>query len=223
VGDGTCAAAAACGEGRGGDIDAALALLKAWGENHEAAAAAAKKLEDGKEAAAATAVAAPDAAPGSPPVDAGSPAVKQGTSFAFAAGARSKPVTQPATENGGEDGSARRVKGSANGEKRNANASQGKKRVDSEGKKGTKRGVGGTNNKGPGTKGWNAAPAKPLIASSVSFVPASAVKAAPFVPLSKRDSGGAAELAAAAAKLSVKAPAFTPRAAAPEFVPKSKD
>jgi hypothetical protein len=95
--------------------------------------------------------------------------------------------------------------------------------VDSDGKKGTKRGVGGTNNKGPGTKGWNAAPAKPLIASSVSFVPASAVKAAPFVPLSKRDSGGAAELAAAAAKLSVKAPAFTPRAAAPEFVPKSKD
>ena len=222
VGDGTCAAAAACGEGRGGDIDAALALLKGWGENHESASLAAKKLEDGKEAAAATAVAAPDAAPGSPPVDAGSPAVKQGTSFAFAAGARSKPVTQPATENG-EDGSARRVKGSANGEKRNANASQGKKRVDSEGKKGTKRGVGGTNNKGPGTKGWNAAPAKPLIASSVSFVPASAVKAAPFVPLSKRDSGGAAELAAAAAKLSVKAPAFTPRAAAPEFVPKSKD
>ena len=72
-------------------------------------------------------------------------------------------------------------------------------------------------------RGWGAASSKPLIASSASFVPASAVKAAPFVPLSKQNSGGASELAAAAAKLSVKAPAFTPRAAAPEFVPKSKD
>ena len=88
------------------------------------------------------------------------------------------------------------------------------------GKKGHKRGQAG--NKG-GAKGWGAAPSKPLIASSASFVPASAVKAAPFVPLSKQNSGGATELAAAAAKLSVKAPAFTPRAAAPEFVPKSKD
>ena len=146
--------------------------------------------------------------------------VKEGTSFAFAAGARSKPAAAASgAENGGGEDGGRKGRGSSHAEKRAG--SQGKKRGDGEGgKKGHKRGQAG--NKG-GAKGWGAAPSKPLIASSASFVPASAVKAAPFVPLSKQNSGGAMELAAAAAKLSVKAPAFTPRAAAPEFVPKSKD
>lgn len=59
----------------------------------------------------------------------------------------------------------------------------------------------------------SAASKKPLVAASASFVPASAAKAAPFVP------------GAAMAKLSVSAPAFTPKtpsADAPAFVPKQK-
>ena len=233
VTEGTCAAVvASCGasEGRGRDArhDAAIELLGAWGETHACAAAAAKRLEEGARALESKASSSPSAGspagkggPGEGTAPArGSPVVKEGTSFAFAAGARSKPpAAASGAENGGGEDGGRKGRGSSHAEKRAG--SQGKKRGDGEGgKKGHKRGQAG--NKG-GAKGWGAAPSKPLIASSASFVPASAVKAAPFVPLSKQNSGGAMELAAAAAKLSVKAPAFTPRAAAPEFVPKSKD
>ena len=245
VTEGTCAAIVACvGEGRGGEARnaAAVELLGAWGETHACAVAAAKRLEEGARASKESkAASSSPATPGSPGAKGGpggegtaqpargSPVVKEGTSFAFAAGARSKPAAAAggAENGGGEDAGTRKGgRGSSHAEKRSA--SQGKKRVDGEGKKGNKRGqAGGGGNKGGvgggAGRGWGAASSKPLIASSASFVPASAVKAAPFVPLSKQNSGGASELAAAAAKLSVKAPAFTPRAAAPEFVPKSKD
>ena len=69
--------------------------------------------------------------------------VKEGTSFAFAAGARSKPAPAAAgAENGGgEDEGTRNGGRGSHAEKRAG--SQGKKRVDGEGKKGNKRGQAG--------------------------------------------------------------------------------
>ena len=247
VAEGTCAAVVACAsDGKGGDarinVQRAVELLGAWGETHACAAAAAKRLEEGARALEGKVSSSP--APGSPVAKGGapgaegtaqaargSPAVKEGTSFAFAAGARSKPAEKPSADSGADSGAdTEKRKGGRESHAEKRAASQGKKRGDGEGgKKGNKqRGQGTGGNKGGhlgaggGGRGWGgAAASKPLIASSASFVPASAVKAAPFVPLSKRQNS--ADLAAAAAKLSVEAPAFTPRAAAPEFVPKSKD
>ena len=86
--------------------------------------------------------------------------------------------------------------------------------------------------KGSNPKGWgnasgrgvdpSAAPKKPLVAASAPFTPAAAAKAAPFVPSGKKKDES---LTSAAARLSIAAPAFTPKvpsAAAPAFVPKAK-
>ena len=233
VTEGTCGAvvASCASEGRGRDArhDAAIELLGAWGDTHACAAAAAKRLEEGARALESKASSSPSA--GSPAAKGGpgegtapargSPVVKEGTSFAFAAGARSKPAAAASgAENGGGEDGGRKGRGSSHAEKRAG--SQGKKRGDGEGgKKGHKRGQAG--NKG-GAKGLGRGAvqaAHRVVRELRSRVggQGGAVCSSEQAKLGRRDGtrGGGGQA------LSVKAPAFTPRAAAPEFVPESKD
>ena len=159
VTEGACAAVVACAsDGKGGDarinVQRAVELLGAWGETHACAAAAAKRLEEGARALEGKVSSSP--APGSPVAKGGapgaegtaqaargSPVVKEGTSFAFAAGARSKPAEKPGADSGADSGAdAEKRKGGRESHAEKRAASQGKKRGDSHegGRRGTNAG-----------------------------------------------------------------------------------
>ena len=205
-------------------------LLGAWGETHARAAAAAKRLEErarAREQGFFFAVGwepggegGPPGAEGTAPAR-GSPVVKEGTSFAFAAGARSKPAPAASgAENGGADAEKRKG-GSSHAEKeRDRRAKSG---ATGRGKKGHKRGQAG--NKGGRPRVGARRRPRPLIASSASFVPASAVKAALVCSSEQAKTrrprsetrGGDGQPERQGSRV------HAPRATLREFVPKSKD
>ena len=148
----------------------------------------------------------------------GKSAVKAGASFASAAGGgRARDARTSAEEGKLSEAPAKEKKGKGKG-------GPGKG-GDAGGGKTKGAGASGGGGGGGAPKGWGkpaTASTTPLVAASAPFTPAAARKAAPFVPASKAAVNG---VAAAAAKLSVSAPAFvpkTPSADAPAFVPRFK-